>query len=458
MARKAKLPDGYWWRGDIIWIRTDPLTHKQQSTGCRDVAALKSWRLERDRLSCDPRYTAAHQATLGKWIESTIEFKKRKSSPATVNFYQQKLGHFARLWGPLLRMVDITPTLCDTYTETRRSEGAAEMTICKEFSCLYQLLKLARRAGCYPHQIEALRPTDLFPHYVPRTRHLSLTEVAALRGACLPRLKAFVSVAVCTGACRSEALKFDPTRDMFDWEVHLRGTKRKDRNRRIPVLKVFRPWLEEVLPELPIVTYQNNLIRDLEVACRRAKIARCTPNDLRRTFCSLLKSAGVDKDTCRRMMGHSTSRMVDEVYGVVEAEDLAKLAEPHLTDLALPELPQTGEVKTSKAGKHYWSKWSEEAKRKCNNQRNNAPKAPAESAENLGANFEIRTRDLRFTKPFRVIDEQPTPAEIAEDLAPSRPNGTQRKAAPSATVSATVLRLRALVAAAVEMGVAGRAA
>ena len=403
MAKRPKLPKGYFWRGSVIWCRTDSVSKEQASTGCKEPSELKSWRSERERLAGDPRHVSAAKATLGEWVINILKFKGRKQSAATLKFYGQKLGHFVRMWGKEFKLLEITPTVCDSYTEQRRAEGAAEMTICKEFSCLAQLLKLARRAGCYPHQIEALKPTDLHPNYVPRSRHLSLEEVAKLRGAALPRLKAFISVAVCTGACRSEALKFDPATDLDkeSWGAHLRGTKRKDRNRRIPVLKVFRPWLEEVLGELPLVSYRNNLIRDIEVACRRVGIERCTPNDLRRTFCSLLKAAGVDKDTCRRMMGHSTSRMVDEVYGVMEPEDLAKLAEPHLTNLKIPTIEGLGEVKTSKTGKSYWSKWSEAAK--CNIKRNSRRKRDAgESQSSIisGANFEIRTRDLRFTKPL----------------------------------------------------------
>ena len=40
-----------------------------------------------------------------------------------------------------------------------------------------------------------------------------------------------------------------------------------------------------------------------------------TPNDLRRTFASWLKQAGTDSLTVARLLGHSSTAMVDKVYG-----------------------------------------------------------------------------------------------------------------------------------------------
>jgi hypothetical protein len=40
-----------------------------------------------------------------------------------------------------------------------------------------------------------------------------------------------------------------------------------------------------------------------------------SPNDLRRTFASWLKQAGVDSMVVAKLLGHTTSRMVELVYG-----------------------------------------------------------------------------------------------------------------------------------------------
>lgn len=399
MARHAKLPKGFFWRGQFIWCRTDPITKKAVTTGIQEVSELKRWIKDREQQSEDPRYAAAHKASLGVWVRKTVDAKKSDKSESTVDFYEEKLGHFVRIWGESIPLIDIVPNLCDSYVSQRRVEGASDHTVVKEFSCLTQLLKMARRSGCYPHQIEALKPLDLAPHYEPRKRHLKIKEIASLRSVCFPRLRALVSVAVCTSACLSEALKFDPATDLDrssgTWAAHIRGTKREKRNRIVPVLAPFRHWLTEVLDDLPVVAYKNNLRRDLLKACERAKISSCTMNDLRRSYASLLMACGVDKEVVRRLLGHSTSRMVELVYGQIDPEELAALAEPHVATLALPaaEFGQPAIKVSEKTGRHYFAKRN----KKRNNQATDS--GVAANPLVLGANFEIRTRDLRFTNP-----------------------------------------------------------
>ena len=58
-----------------------------------------------------------------------------------------------------------------------------------------------------------------------------------------------------------------------------------------------------------------NVRRDLAVACRHAGIPRVSPNDLRRTFASWLKQRGVDSMVVARLLGHSSTAMVERVYG-----------------------------------------------------------------------------------------------------------------------------------------------
>ena len=53
----------------------------------------------------------------------------------------------------------------------------------------------------------------------------------------------------------------------------------------------------------------------LAKACARDKIPVVTPNDLRRTFASLLKQAGNDSMVVAKLLGDWTTRMVELVYG-----------------------------------------------------------------------------------------------------------------------------------------------
>jgi integrase len=322
----GKISDGLFKRGGIWWIRTDPISRKARSTGCRDPKAAKAYRAQRELLASDPAYTASETATLGEWIENLIRTKKTDKSAATIKIYVQKLGHFVRLWGADMPLCEITTGLCDRYVVTRRTEGVTDHTIVKEFSALSQLLKLATRGGCYSGQIALLRPIDVAARYEPRKRALPSAEVIALLRACQPRLKAFCEVSVAFGLRFSEVLKVEPgDLDRTNWVVRIRGTKTKKAKRNLPVLVPFRPLIEDALPHLPLRRY-NNIARDLAAACRRAGIDRATPNDLRRSHATLLVEAGVDRDVVRRLLGHSTSTMVERVYGQPRPEALALLA------------------------------------------------------------------------------------------------------------------------------------
>ena len=60
----------------------------------------------------------------------------------------------------------------------------------------------------------------------------------------------------------------------------------------------------------------------LERACARAGIPRCTPNDLRRTYSTWLRSDGVPNELSAPTMGHKDTRMLDRVYARLPPEVL----------------------------------------------------------------------------------------------------------------------------------------
>jgi integrase len=85
-----------------------------------------------------------------------------------------------------------------------------------------------------------------------------------------------------------------------------------------------RPWLEALAPGTgPVIEPWTNVGRDLPRACERAGVPRCTPNDLRRTFASWLVQAGTSLLVVSRLLGHSSTRMVDLVYGQLDEATLA---------------------------------------------------------------------------------------------------------------------------------------
>lgn len=194
---------------------------------------------------------------------------------------------------------DLTPADVDSYISRRRSEEVSDHTIAKELVTLRAALRLAKRAGLWLGEIDALLPAGFAPEYRPRTRALSSEELGQLL-AMLPTARAAqVALIVATSACWSEAVRArrDDVQLESGW-VHIRGTKRAARDRRIAVrhpalgsLLLYAlkhaPGQDELFPRW------SNVRRDLLLACAQAGIEKCSPNDLRRTYAKWMRLARV---------------------------------------------------------------------------------------------------------------------------------------------------------------------
>ncbi|HEY1814924.1 MAG TPA: site-specific integrase [Kofleriaceae bacterium] len=117
--------------------------------------------------------------------------------------------------------------------------------------------------------------------------------------------------------------------EVLDWShVDLeRGTiaipKGKTKGRPIAIHEQLRPWLDAMHEGSgPVVDPWSNVTRDLEWAAKRAGLPtakqKLTPNDLRRTFASWLVQEGVSLYVVSRLLGHSSTRMVELVYGQLD--------------------------------------------------------------------------------------------------------------------------------------------
>src|SRR6266545_2461003 len=114
--------------------------------------------------------------------------------------------------------------------------------------------------------------------------------------------------------------------DQINGRVIVRGTKTRGSRRWIampaPLLDVLA-----TVPDRdrtgPIAGRWANVRRDLHDACKRAGIEPVSPNDLRRTYASWLKQRGVDSAAVAKLLGHTSTRMVDLVYGHLSDDTLA---------------------------------------------------------------------------------------------------------------------------------------
>lgn len=259
--------------------------------------------------------TAAPEAySVAHALEDLIGLGCVDNAAGTLRCYRQRAGHLLRLLGEIalsaLRHDD-----AQGFIHTRLSEGASPETVRKEICVLRRALDLAQRRG-----IAAPKPEQAIPRfrtkYVPRKTWLTPAQVNQLLVE-LPADRAlFVLCAVYTGARLSELARLQwRDVDFPAQQVHIRGTKTQQSDRFVPL----HPRLYQVLVAKrsrgPLLQDWPNVRRDLAVACRKAGVPVVTPNDLRRTFASWLVQAGETSYVVAQLLGHSSSAMVERVYG-----------------------------------------------------------------------------------------------------------------------------------------------
>lgn len=265
---------------------------------------------------------------LNQALADFISHGELNRSAATLECYEQRGGHLVRLAGQTV-LEAMHVDLVHGYCTSRLAEGAARESVRKELCVLRQTLQLARDRGLFAKDPEALIPR-FRAKYTPRRRWLSEDEFERLLTQLAPERQVWLMVAVCTGGRLGE-LEILAWGDI-EWaerRIHVRGTKTRTSDRFVPLheplAQVLQP-LRRSDQEL-VVGRWKNVRRDLAQACARAGIERVSPNDLRRTFASWLKQAECDSLAVAKLLGHTTSRMVELVYGHLNQRVLAEAIE-----------------------------------------------------------------------------------------------------------------------------------
>lgn len=320
------MPGTLYRRGGIWWAALSVGGRRRRvSTRCRDRRAAEAIfaKLERE-LAGAPRLPEDEAALpISRLLADLVAHARVDLAVGTARCYLQKSGHLLRLLGTVdAHALDVGQVR--RYIATRLEEGAARETVRKELTALRQAMKLAGLLAPIP---------DFKVRYQPRRRWLTADEVRRLLAVLPPHRQAWVVVAVFTGARDSEV-------DGLDWldvdlgrgTVLVRGTKTEKAERVLPLPATLREllWREKAWRDKagktggPVVGEWRNVRRDLAAACKRAGISRCSPNDLRRTYASWLKQAGIDSFTVATLLGHSSSRMVELVYGRIDLATLSR--------------------------------------------------------------------------------------------------------------------------------------
>lgn len=237
------------------------------------------------------------------------------NAEGTKSCYEQRAGHLARILGhaPLssLHHDDL-----QRYIDERIAEGAARETVRKELCVFRRSVSLAIRRGVPCQEPKALLPR-FRTRYTPKKQWLSPSQFEALLSYVAVDRGFWLLCAVYLGARLGEL-------ERLLWEdlapdlsvAHIRGTKTAGSDRHVPIHPRLVAELRKRRSQAgPLLPHWHNVRRDLALACAALGIPKTTPNDLRRTFASWLVQAGESSFVVAQLLGHSSSTMVERVYG-----------------------------------------------------------------------------------------------------------------------------------------------
>lgn len=335
--RRKRNGTKVWW---AAWTEDGATQKRSTRAVTRAAAELVVARWDRER--ADPVYAASQSAT---WGDEARRFLKAcegatdrgKMALGSLSMYRQKVGTLTRILGGDLRLGAIDGSTFSDYLDRRRAEfleargrAITESNLYKEWVAFRQVLKQAWRAQRFARDPASLKPAHFGPEYTPRETALTWEQVAKLVAA-LPRgRREAVAFSIGCGARRREVFAAQPVDvDLTACRVRIRGTKTATADAVLPIVAPMLHLLAIAKPGLPFPAW-GNARRDLAIACTELGIPAVTWNDLRRTFASLLVQAGVAPHLVAKLLRHTTTAMVDRVYGRQTAESLSDLIDKQL--------------------------------------------------------------------------------------------------------------------------------
>ncbi|HET9045114.1 MAG TPA: tyrosine-type recombinase/integrase [Burkholderiales bacterium] len=324
-------------RGRIwyTWVPKPGGGTRRVGTNCTDRKAAAEVARDLERRAADPAYQASYTTTVQQACDRYLASRKRAGRAAgTLHHYTVKTSHLTRVIN--VPLAHITIGIVERYIDTRTNEGAARTTVKKELRALGAVLRHAKRLGLWTGDVGAVIP-EYADDYQPRKRSLAWNEVVFLLAALekpsnsqpasvSANRSAMIAFIVATGARWGEAVRAQ-REDVTELYVALRGTKTKLARRTVPVVPMTEKLVGYAMTRVGdrkgrLFDRWTNPNRDLEVACKQASIPKCTPNDLRRTIATWMRASGVDTSVVAAFLGHTTSRMVERVYGRLSPEEL----------------------------------------------------------------------------------------------------------------------------------------
>lgn len=310
-------------RSGVYWVEaryTNKLGKRvrlQKSTGIADdgtrinatLAEAEAMRIILEVSGVDPngRLSAYNVASA---IDANYAAKRAEGrADSTVETVTYRLDTVAKHFGPTTRLSNIGALHLLQYAAKRTEEGAAGPTIHRELS---EFLRGWKLLGFTPPKMPKLAKGET------QDRALTPEETEKLLAALKPHRRAMVLLCRLAGCRRSEAQTV--RREGIDFDRGMVQVTGKTGPRWVPM----HPNVEALLRKLVASTPRDrqlipewssgSCIRDLKAACARAHVAPCNFNDLRRSFATELAMTGEGNKKVAALMGHKTTKMVDEVY------------------------------------------------------------------------------------------------------------------------------------------------
>lgn len=338
MGRIYRRHDEGNWYGDYT---TPEGRRVQRSLGTKDRVVAKE-RLRLAELGATPESRGRKQR-LGDAIDSMIASMHNRAEPTKDMYREKKTRLMKTLGDPFVSDIDLE--MMDRYVVLRRSDDAVH-GLAKDHTIQKELITV-RRALKHSVRTKKLHALPVWPefsaNYEPRKTWLTSEQFDLLVAELAPDRVLWISLAALAGCNSSEVEGVDwSTVDLDKRWLFIPGTKRKTRQRRVPIAPALAHRLASVPKEQrrgKVARHWGNVRRDLRLAIDAVNAMRkqhakeygteepstvpyVSPNDLRRTFASWLVQQGVPLLTVAALMGHSSTRMLELVYGRLDDRNL----------------------------------------------------------------------------------------------------------------------------------------
>lgn len=304
----------------------------KRSLRTRDHGVAKQ-RAKLAELAATPA-TRGRKQKLSDAIDYMITATLLDRAEPTREMYREKGRRIATTLGdPLIQ--DVTRDMLSGYIARRLGPepghgGASAHTVSKELITIRKALREAHERGV----LRVLPPMPRFSaKYKPKEVWLTPDQFELLCAEIDPRRRLWAALAALAGGNHSEveAVAWETT-DLVANRLLVPGTKRETRRRWVPIAPALQ-WRLDAVPEAErhgkVVAGWQNVRRDLHAAVARANkkgasppLPKISPNDLRRTFASWLVQQDVPLLTVATLLGHSSTRMVEKVYGKLSRANL----------------------------------------------------------------------------------------------------------------------------------------